>query len=153
MKVEYGTLDYRDSAEVREYFTHILAISGEDDEYHFDKTPEFVDRFVLKARREDNASNTFAGLARAGREMIGVHLVRRLEEGPYIGAHVAGSWVAEQWRRRGVAKALKALGESWARRIGAHFMSTNVLVENAPMHALNRALGYRPYRIHSRKRL
>ncbi len=153
MSIEYRTLDYKDAAEVREYLRLLYAISAEGDEFHFEKSSELIDRALIKARREENASNTFAGLARESRQIVGVHLLRRIEEGPSVGAHVAGLWVAERCRRQGVAKALKARGEAWARSIGAEFMSTNVLVGNAAMLALNRALGYRDYRIHLRKRL
>lgn len=153
MTIEYRTLDYKDVAEVREYLRLLYAISVDGDEFHFEKSDELIDRAVIKARREENASNTFAGLAREARQIVGVHLLRRVEEGPLIGAHAAGLWVAERWRRQGVAKTLKARGEAWARSIGAEFMSTNVLVGNTAMLALNHALGYRDYRIHLRKRL
>lgn len=153
MTIEYRTLDYKDSAEVREYLRLLYAISAEGDEFHFDKSDEFIDRAVIKARRDENSSNTFAGLAREGRQIVGVHLLRRLEEGPSVGAQVAGLWVAASYRRRGVAKTLKARGEAWARSIGAEFINTNVLVGNTAMLELNRALGYRDYRINLRKRL
>jgi GNAT superfamily N-acetyltransferase len=153
MKIEYRTLDYKDISEVREYLSLLYAISGEGDEFHFEKSTEFIDRAVIRARREEDASNTFAGLAREGRQIVGLHLLRRFEEGPWVGAHVAGLWVAERCRRRGVAKTLKARGEAWARSIGAQFLNTNVLVGNERMLALNRALGFREYRINLRKRL
>lgn len=153
MTIEYRTLNYKDSAEVREYLRLLYAISAEGDEFHFDKSDEFIDRAVIKARRDESPSNTFAGLALEGRRIVGVHLLRRLEEGPLVGAQVAGLWVAASCRRRGVAKTLKARGEAWARSIGAEFINTNVLVGNTAMLALNRALGYEDYRINLRKRL
>jgi ribosomal protein S18 acetylase RimI-like enzyme len=153
MKIDYRTLNYRDSSEIRAFVTLLYDISAELDPYHFEKSAEFIDRAVLKARRDENPSNTFAGMALAGREIVGVHVLRRVEEGARIGAHVSGLWVAQAQRRRGVARRLKALGEAWARSIGAAFLSSNVLVHNAPMLELNRALGFEPYRINLRKRL
>ncbi len=153
MNIEYRTLNYKDTAEVREYLSLLYAISGEGDAYHFDKPPEFIDRCVIKARREENLSNTFAGLAIQGREIVGLHLLRRFEEGPCVGAHIAGLWVAERCRRRGVARQLKAMGESWARSIGAEFLNSNVLFGNARMLELNHELGFVDYRINLRKRL
>jgi GNAT superfamily N-acetyltransferase len=153
MKIEYRNLNYKDSAEVRAFLTLLYDISAELDAYHFEKSAEFIDRAVLKARRDENASNTFAGMALAARDIVGVHVVRRQEEGPLVGAHVSGLWVAESRRRGGIARRLKALGEAWARSIGAAFLSSNVLVHNAPMLELNRALGFEPYRINLRKRL
>jgi ribosomal protein S18 acetylase RimI-like enzyme len=80
-------------------------------------------------------------------------VVRRFEEGPLIGAHIGGLWVAERCRRQGVARRLKSMGESWARAIGAAFLNTNVLVDNQRMLALNHELGFVDYRINMRKRL
>ncbi len=153
MNVDYRTLNYKDISEVRTYLSLLYAISAEGDEFHFEKSAEFLDRSVLKARREEDESNTFAGLALERREIIGLHLLRRFEEGPLVGAHVAGLWVAERCRRRGVATTLKGLGEAWARSIGASFLNSNVLVGNARMLALNHALGYVDYRTNLRKRL
>jgi GNAT superfamily N-acetyltransferase len=157
MPFEFRTLNYRDVAEVRAYLYLLFAISAEGDEFHFDKSDEFVDRAVLKARREEDESNTFAGMAlergERGQQIIGLHVVRRFEEGPLIGAHVGGLWVAERCRRQGVARRLKAMGERWARSIGAAFMNTNVLVDNQRMLALNHELGFVDYRVNLRKRL
>jgi GNAT superfamily N-acetyltransferase len=156
-------LDYRDVTEVRAYLEILYAISAEGDEFHFDRSAEVIDRAVLKVRREEDESNTFAGLAlergRSGRgrrhnqKIVAIHIVRRFEEGPRIGAHIGGLWVEERWRRQGVARRLKAMGESWARAIGAGFLNTNVLIDNEAMLALNRELGFEPYRINLRKRL
>lgn len=169
----FRLLDYRDLGEVRAFLTLLHRIGEESDPYHFEKTPELIDRAVIKARREENPSNTFAGLAldrgsaRAdgaahggpavgavgGGTIVAVHVLRRFEEGPLIGAQVSGLWVAPAFRRQGVARRLKAMGEAWARSIGAHFLNSNVLSQNAPMLALNRELGFENYRINLRKRL
>jgi GNAT superfamily N-acetyltransferase len=153
MKIEYRTLNYKDIGEVRQYLTLLYAISAERDEYHFEKTPEFIDRSIIKARREEDETNTFAGLAREGREMVAVHILRRFEEGPLVGAHIAGLWVLERCRRQGIATRLKSLGEAWARSIGASFLNSNVLVVNPPMLELNHGLGFQDYRVNLRKRL
>ena len=153
MKIEYRTLNYRDISEVRAFLGLLYAIAAERDPYHFEKSEEFIDRCLVKARREEDASNTFAGLALDAAEIVGLHVLRRFEEGPLVGAHVAGLWVAERCRRRGVARHLKTMGESWARSIGAAFLNSNVLVTNAPMLRLNRQLGFDDYRINLRKRL
>jgi GNAT superfamily N-acetyltransferase len=162
VSLEFRTLDYRDVAEVRAYLELLFAISAVGDEFHFDKSPEFIDRAVIKARREEDESNTFAGMALERvpglahdrkRGIVGLHILRRFEEGPLIGAHIAGLWVAEHRRRQGVARRLKAMGESWARTIGASFLNSNVLVHNEPMLKLNRGLGFVDYRINLRKRL
>jgi GNAT superfamily N-acetyltransferase len=169
-RLEFRTLDYRDVAEVRAYLEILYAISAEGDEFHFDRSEMFIDRAVIKVRREEDESNTFAGLAlersrasgpergpgqneRSRSTIVALHIVRRFEEGPRTGAHIGGLWVAERWRRQGVAGRLKQMGESWARSIGATFLNTNVLVSNERMLDFNRKLGFEPYRINLRKRL
>jgi GNAT superfamily N-acetyltransferase len=146
-------LNYKDIGEVRAFVTQMFAISAEADPFHFDKSPEFIDRWVLKALREENPTNTFAAVVLERREIVAVHVLRRFEEGPFVGAQVAGLWVAERCRRRGVARQLKAMGEAWARSIGAQFLNTNVLSQNAAMLELNRELGFENYRVNLRKRL
>ena len=153
MTIEYRTLNYRDTRELRAFLELLYAIAAERDPYHFEKSEEFIDRCLVKARREEDATNTFAGLALEGAQIVGLHVLRRFEEGPLVAAHVAGLWVAERCRRRGIARRLKELGESWARSIGAHFLNTNVLMQNAPMLELNRELGFENYRVNLRKRL
>ena len=149
----YRLLNYKDIGEVRAFVTQMFAISAEADPFHFDKSPEFIDRWVLKALREENPTNTFAAVVLERREIVAVHVLRRFEEGPFVGAQVAGLWVAERCRRRGVARQLKAMGEAWARSIGAQFLNTNVLSQNAAMLELNRELGFENYRVNLRKRL
>jgi GNAT superfamily N-acetyltransferase len=149
----FRLLNYKDIGEVRAFITLLYAISAEADPFHFDKEPEFIDRLVLKALREENPTNTFAAVALERREIVAVHVLRRFEEGPLVGAQVAGLWVAERYRRRGVARQLKAMGEDWARSIGAHFLNTNVLSQNAAMLDFNRQLGFENYRVNLRKRL
>jgi GNAT superfamily N-acetyltransferase len=157
MSVELRTLNYRDVAEVRAYLTRLAGISAEGDEFHTERSPEEIDRAVIEARRKEDESNTFAGIAlergAPGREIVGLHILRRFEEGPLVGAHIGGLWVHERCRRRGIARRLKAMGETWARGIGAAFINTNVLVNNQRMLDFNHALGFFDYRVNLRKRL
>jgi ribosomal protein S18 acetylase RimI-like enzyme len=159
MSIELRTLNYRDVAEVRDYLVLLSQISAEGDEFHVERSAEDIDRAVLKARREEDESNTFAGIALERRtpgqrrQIVGLHILRRFEEGPLVGAHIGGLWVHERCRRQGIARRLKALGESWARSIGAAFINTNVLVNNQRMLDFNRSLGFTDYRVNMRKRL
>lgn len=146
-------LDYKNIRELRSFVTLLHEIGAEADPYYFAKDAELIDRALIKARREENPSNTFAGLAIANGNIVALHVLRRFEEGPLVGAQVAGLWVSPRYRRQGVARVLKAMGEAWARSIGAHFLNSNVLSQNAPMLALNRDLGFENYRINLRKRL
>ncbi|MEY2930796.1 MAG: hypothetical protein RL033_1545 [Pseudomonadota bacterium] len=146
-------LDYKNIRELRSFVTLLHEIGAEADPYYFTRDAEFIDRALIKARREENPGNTFAGVALVAGNIVALHVLRRFEEGPLVGAQVAGLWVSPRYRRQGVARVLKAMGEAWARSIGAHFLNSNVLSQNAPMLELNRDLGFENYRINLRKRL
>jgi ribosomal protein S18 acetylase RimI-like enzyme len=67
--------------------------------------------------------------------------------------HIHGLWVHPDYRKRGIAKDLKARGEAWAKKMGCKFMDTNVRVGNEPMKSLNESLGYEVARLNYRKNL
>lgn len=153
MTIEHRTLDYANDDELRRYLALFYAIPAGVDPYHFARDDAFIEQCVATARAQENASNTFAGIALHAREIVGLHILRRFEEGPRVGVHIAGLWVAEAHRRRGIAQRLKQDGEAWARAIGADFINTNVRSGNARMLEINARLGFEPYRIQLRKRL
>ena len=105
------------------------------------------------ARENENAKNTFSGIALHGKEMVGVHIVRRFDEWEQVGVHIAGLWVDPSYRGLGIARVLKANGENWARSVGATFMNTNVQAENHRMLSINEQAGFTLYRYNLRKRL
>lgn len=84
---------------------------------------------------------------------MGLHLLRFFEETEGPAAHIAGLWVHPDYRRIGIARRLKADGEAWARGVGARFLNTNVVPENAAMLRLNEAEGFRVFRFNMRKDL
>ncbi len=67
--------------------------------------------------------------------------------------HVEVLAVAPQAQGRGVARALMAAAESWARARGDAFITLNVFDGNARARSLYMRLGYRPETIHYRKAL
>jgi GNAT superfamily N-acetyltransferase len=153
MAIEYRTLDYSSTEEMRRYLTLFYAIPAGVDEYYSAKSAQFIEASVATARQQENSTNTFAGIAVDQLEVVAIHVLRRFEECELIGAHIAGLWVSEPYRRRGIARRLKELGEAWARSVGADFMNTNVRATNSVMLDINEQFGFRPYRINLRKRL
>lgn len=81
-------------------------------------------------------------IAAAGDAWIGLALTDVLPGGAGLYNRVTG--VLPTWRGRGVATALKLLAIRAARARGATYLRTNNDAENAPMLAVNRALGYHP---------
>ena len=150
----FRELNYADRNEVSQFqnlFWNVPASLG--DEYISKRTPEFIEACIDKAISTENEKNTFSGLALAQGKIVGIHLLRKFEELDSIGVHIANLWVDEKHRGKGIARELKERGEFWAKAIGAEFLNTNVLPDNEVMLAVNKAYGFKPYKINMRKRL
>ena len=57
-------------------------------------------------------------------------------------AFVEGVYVKPEYRQQGVARALIAAVERWARDQGLHELASDALLENNQSHAMHRALGF-----------
>lgn len=57
-------------------------------------------------------------------------------------AFVEGIYVSPGQRRRGVARAMIAAVEDWARRQGLSELAADALLDNAQSHAMHNALGF-----------
>ena len=70
--------------------------------------------------------------------------VRSVAEGcpPGPAAYLEGIWVEPGHRRRGVARALLAAAEAWARQRGLAHLGSDALLDNEASHAWHRAAGF-----------
>lgn len=57
-------------------------------------------------------------------------------------AFVEGIYVNPEQRRRGVARAMVAAVEDWARQRGLRELASDALLDNAQSHAMHNALGF-----------
>lgn len=57
-------------------------------------------------------------------------------------AYLEGIFVVPAARRQGIARALVAEAQRWARRRGALELASDALLENEASHAMHRALGF-----------
>lgn len=57
-------------------------------------------------------------------------------------AFLEGIYVTGAWRRRGVARALCAAVEAWARERGCAELASDALLDNAASHRMHEALGF-----------
>lgn len=71
--------------------------------------------------------------------------VRNYAEGgpPEPSAYVEGLWVEPGHRRAGVASALLARADQWARGQGFKWLGSDALIGNSESHAWHRAAGFR----------
>ena len=76
-----------------------------------------------------------------GDRVVGLAQLRDRGDGFAENAYTA---VDRQYRGRGIARALKLQGVEWARRNGVRRLITWNDAGNAPMLAVNMAMGYRP---------
>ncbi len=89
----------------------------------------------------DRPEATFVALA--GAEVIGYAKFSLTAAQPTV-AHHDLSAVKRAWRRRGVARALKAAQINWALANGYTELHTRNETRNEPIRRLNASLGYRP---------
>jgi aminoglycoside 6'-N-acetyltransferase I len=70
--------------------------------------------------------------------------VRSIAEGAALGpaAYLEGIWVETAFRRRGVARALLAAGEDWAREQGLSHIGSDALLDNEGSHRWHQAAGF-----------
>jgi aminoglycoside 6'-N-acetyltransferase I len=70
-------------------------------------------------------------------------------------AFLEGIWVQPHYRRRGIASALIAATEQWARKIGCTEFGSDALLHNTVSHSMHAALGFEETErvVYFRKRL
>jgi GNAT superfamily N-acetyltransferase len=151
--IAFRTLAFANPEETWSYYRTFWDLPLAYNDYFTPRSDAFVAEWIEKARSPQERAATFAGIALHRQQIVGLHIVRRFEEYEQIGAHIAGLWVHPAYRRRGIARALKRMGEEWARSVGATFLNTNVQGENQHMVALARAEGFTLFRYNMRKRL
>ena len=120
---------------------------ADDEETRKSKTDRIVE--TLK-----NVEGKFYCLAAFDKKkMIGMIFQNRMEMDKMPACHIHGLWVHEDYRKKGIGRTLKEMGELWARSKGCVFMDTNVRVTNAAMRSLNESLGYEVARFNYRKKI
>lgn len=85
--------------------------------------------------------------------VVGYHFVQKI---PYFKkwiGRIYTLWVADDYRRKGIAKALKEHAEIWGRNQNLDHLFTWVHVDNAGMLALNKSMGYEVANIKFKKKL
>lgn len=152
-EIEFRAVRVADPAEHRAYLRLFWDIPLGLDRYFTRRTDEYLDDWMKSARARETDLNTHSGIALCRGEIVGVHVLRTSEEYERLGVHIAGLWVREEFRSIGIARRLKQDGESWARRVGAEFLNTNVHRTNEAMLRINEKAGFTVFRLNLRKDL
>lgn len=119
----------------------------DNEESRKQKTSRIVDTL-------NNGDEKYLCLAAFDKEqMVGMIFQNRMELDKLPACHIHGLWVHPEYRKKGIAKSLKEMGETWAISKGCKFMDTNVRVSNTNMRSLNESLGYEVARLNYRKSL
>ena len=95
---------------------------------------------ILAARNEDD-------------EVVGFHWLQLIDRHGRSCARIDSLWVAEAYRRQGIAQALKEQGEAWAKSVGAALIVTEVFYVNQTMIDLNLKLGFEAQQVEMIKKL
>jgi len=131
-----------DPAVLREvYGLHLACGSGEQE---IDTvTPPPFEEFVANQIQSPRTLLDAWFLARAGRRLVGESTLERLPGSPNR-LEVGYTGVLPEFRRRGIARALKLRAIAYARERGFRSIETNSNAGNAPMLALNVEMGFLP---------
>lgn len=151
--IEFRTLQRDDPVEYRAYARIFWDIQVGIDPYFRRRTDEFIDSWLESVRDRETDRNAHSGIALHDDRIVGIYVVRAHDAYGLLGAHVAGLWIHEDYRRMGITRRLREDAEAWARGIGAAFMEANVHVDNTRMLEISKEAGYRVFRINIRKDL
>ena len=90
----------------------------------------------------------------ADKEIVGYHFLNKTKHPNGLPvAHVQTIWVKPEYRKKGIAKELKARAEVWARESKLDHIDTFVSSKNPNMLSLNESLGYKIYGFKMRKKV
>lgn len=94
---------------------------------------------LMKCKDDDY----FEVVVNADQQIVGYHFLNKYKT-PHglIAADIQTLWVAPEYRKQGIATALKQRGESWAREQKLNHISTFVNGKNASMLALNESFEF-----------
>ncbi|MED4782767.1 GNAT family N-acetyltransferase [Brevibacillus choshinensis] len=118
---------------------HLYAETLKDNPGHVGELLK-LDEWRREAFPQDSCDPELVFIAADGERFIGVTTVFHTDQ-PSI-KYTDYTGVAQDYRGRGIARALKLLSIHAAKKLGARTLSTETEAKNSPMQAVNRKLGY-----------
>jgi ribosomal protein S18 acetylase RimI-like enzyme len=156
MEIEYRHINKQSFEEVKYFLlTHEYSWRDSDPKNYKPKDEEKRVKSTKKFMEDlEKPGERYGALgAFVGTELVGSHFLDRYNIDGKPACHIHGLWIDSEYRGKGIAHALKELGEKWAKSLGCVFMDSNVRVDNKGMIALNEKMGYTVARYNFRKNL
>lgn len=120
--------------------------------------PDFPwDNNVVEARKElfrkQLDADDFFDVAISDGKIIGFHIVKKIPYGKVFAGLIITLWTDQNFRGRGIAKALKERAEDWARKLNLDHLQTGVHANNKRMLAINEKNGFQITQYNLKKKL
>ena len=155
METTFSSLDFADLAEIRQIARlHQRAPLDygwiEGYEVKEEEVEEVYDTLV----NSEGSAETHVVVARDPEgKLAGFHWLSISSQRGEASGHIRSLWVDSAHRRKGIARELKRLGETWLRERGVKRVSTDVFYVNRAMIELNLKEGFTPWQVHMTKEL
>lgn len=152
LEIKYRSVNIQDESEMRKIAEIDMTIPALYDSSFQVNEATILDR--LNQLKKYKEGNFFIVAENADKEIVGFHFLNKTTHPNGLpAASVQTIWVKLEYRKRGIAKELKARSEVWAREAKLDHIDTFVSSKNLNMLSLNESLGYEIYGFKLRKRL
>lgn len=148
MTIQYT--DYSSASELHK--TEVLDLDCEIPGWY---DPYFTNDIQVREQRLKYYANVleagFFKLALNGEKLVGFHAILLKEDPKGKYGSIGTFWVHSDYRKQGIGRRLKQLGEEWARANDCAFIQTGVHIVNERMLEINREAGYTLHSVNMRK--
>ena len=151
--IQFSGLNFSDSVEIKR-IARIHQTGPLDWIKGYEVSEEAVEQTYKVLSESNDNPKTHVIVARDENEnLVGFHWVSLGTEQGDVSARIESLWVDKKYRRKGIAKKLKQLGEAWMKENGAKKVSTAVFYVNKKMIEFNLKEGFTPGQVQMTKEL
>ena len=151
MEIHFSGLDFSNNDELKQVaYIHQQGPLNWIEDYQVSE--EAVEQTFQVLKESSRNPNTHVITAKDEAILIGFHWISLDSEDKSL-ARIESLWVADQYRRQGIARRLKQLGEVWMKEQGAKQVKTAVFYVNKKMIEFNLREGFIPGQLEMTKEL